>query len=143
MLLTVKKVAELLGVDWRVLRVLHKLGYLKLLHNYYVDVFQARALLLDEDVRYAAETIAREFPKITSDKRRLRTKFAKLLLERRGYIRTSVLAKMFGRSYQWANVVARRKLTTVKVGGRLYVRVGDDRWREFVAEMEERRRTEV
>jgi len=136
MMLTVKKVSDLLGVDWKVLRVLYKLGYLRLLNNYYVDVFQARALLLDEDVRYAAETIVREFPKITNDKRRLRTKFTKLLLERRGYVRTSVLAKMFGRSYQWANVTARRKLTTVKVGGRLYVRVGDEKWKEFIEELE-------
>jgi hypothetical protein len=111
------------------------------LHNCYVDVFQARSLLLDEDIRYAAEKIAGEFPKITNDKRRLRTKFLKFLLENRGYVRTSTLAKMFGKSYQWANVVARRKLTTIKIGGRLYIRVGDEKWQNFMAEMEERRLT--
>jgi hypothetical protein len=97
--------------------------------------------LLDEDIRYAAEKIASEFPKITDDKRRLRTKFVKFLLENRGYVRTSALAKMFGKSYQWANVVARRKLTTIKIGGRLYIRVGDEKWQNFMAEMEERRLT--
>jgi hypothetical protein len=141
MLLTVKKVSDLLGVDWKVLRVLYKVGLLKLFNNYYVDVFQARSLLLDEDIRYAAEKIASEFPKITDDKRRLRTKFVKFLLENRGYVRTSALAKMFGKSYQWANVVARRKLTTIKIGGRLYIRVGDEKWQNFMAEMEERRLT--
>jgi hypothetical protein len=141
MLLTVKKVSDLFGVDWKVLRVLYKVGLLKLLHNHYIDLFQARALLLDEDIRYAAEKIAGEFPKITDDKRRLRTKFVKFLLENRGYVRTSALAKMFGKSYQWANVVARRKLTTIKIGGRLYIRVGDEKWQNFVAEMEERRLT--
>jgi hypothetical protein len=141
MLLTVKKVSDLLGVDWKVLRVLYKVGLLKLLHSCYVDIFQARALLLDEDIRYAAEKIASEFPKITNDKRRLRTKFVKFLLENRGYVRTSALAKMFGKSYQWANVVARRKLTTIKIGGRLYIRVGDEKWQNFMAEMEERRLT--
>jgi hypothetical protein len=141
MLLTVKKVSDLLGVDWKVLRVLYKVGLLKLLYNCYVDIFQARSLLLDEDIRYAAEKIASEFPKITDDKRRLRTKFVKFLLENRGYVRTSALAKMFGKSYQWANVVARRKLTTIKIGGRLYIRVGDEKWQNFMAEMEERRST--
>jgi hypothetical protein len=48
---------------------------------------------------------------------------------------------MFGKSYQWANVVARRKLTTIKIGGRLYIRVGDEKWQNFMAEMEERRLT--
>jgi predicted site-specific integrase-resolvase len=138
MLLTVKKVSDLLGVDWKVLRVLYKVGLLKLLHNFYVEIFQARELLLDEDIRYAAEKIASEFPKITNDKRRLRTKFVKFLLENRGYVRTSALAKMFGKSYQWANVVARRKLTTIKIGGRLYIRGGDQKWQNFMAEMEER-----
>jgi hypothetical protein len=142
MLLTVKKVSDLLGVDWKVLRVLYKVGLLKLLHNCYVDLLQARSLLFDEDIRYAAERIVSEFPKITGDKRRLRTKFARFLLENRGYVRTSVLAKMFGRSYQWANVVARRKLTTIKIGGRLYIRVGDEKWQNFTAEMEERRSAE-
>jgi hypothetical protein len=142
MLLTVKKVSDLLGVDWKVLRVLYKVGLLKLLHNCYVDLLQARSLLFDEDIRYAAERIVSEFPKITGDKRRLRTKFARFLLENRGYVRTSVLAKMFGRSYQWANVVARRKLTTIKIGGRLYIRVGDEKWQNFMAEMEERRSAE-
>jgi len=142
MLLTVKKVSDLLGVDWKVLRVLYKVGLLKLLHNCYVDLLQARSLLFDEDIRYAAERIASDFPKITGDKRRLRTKFARFLLENRGYVRTSVLAKMFGRSYQWANVVARRKLTTIKIGGRLYIRVGDEKWQNFMAEMEERRSAE-
>jgi len=142
MLLTVKKVAILLGVDWKVLQVLYKVGLLKLFHTFYIDIFQARALLLDEDIRYAAEKIASEFPKIINDKRRLRTKFVKFLLENRGYVRTSALAKMFGKSYQWANVVARRKLTTIKIGGRLYIRVGDEKWQNFMAEMEERRLTE-
>jgi hypothetical protein len=142
MLLTVKKVSDLLGVDWKVLRVLYKVGLLKLFNSCYVDIFQARSLLLDEDIRYAAEKIASEFPKITNDKRRLRTKFVKFLLENRGYVRTSALAKMFGKSYQWANVVARRKLTTIKIGGRLYIRVGDEKWQNFMAEMEERRLTE-
>jgi hypothetical protein len=142
MLLTVKKVSDLLGVDWKVLRVLYKVGLLKLLHNCYVDLLQARSLLFDEDIRYAAERIVSEFPKITGDKRRLRTKFARFLLENRGYVRTSVLAKVFGRSYQWANVVARRKLTTIKIGGRLYIRVGDEKWQNFMAEMEERRSAE-
>jgi hypothetical protein len=141
MLLTVKKVSDLLGVDWKVLRVLYKVGFLKLFNSCYVDVFQTRALLLDEDIRYAAEKIASEFPKITDDKRRLRTKFVKFLLENRGYVRTSALARMFGKSYQWANVVARRKLTTIKIGGRLYIRVGDEKWQNFMAEMEERRLT--
>jgi len=141
MLLTVKKVSDLLGVDWKVLRVLYKVGLLKLFNSCYVDIFQARALLLDEDIRYAAEKIASEFPKITNDKRRLRTKFVKFLLENRGYVRTSALAKMFGKSYQWANVVARRKLTTIKIGGRLYIRVGDEKWQNFMTEMEERRLT--
>jgi hypothetical protein len=141
MLLTVKKVSDLLGVDWKVLRVLYKVGLLKLFNSFYVDIFQARSLLLDEDIRYAAEKIASEFPKITDDKRRLRTKFVKFLLENRGYVRTSALAKMFGKSYQWANVVARRKLTTIKIGGRLYIRVGDEKWQNFMAEMEERRLT--
>jgi hypothetical protein len=49
---------------------------------------------------------------------------------------------MFGRSYQWANVVARRKLTTIKIGGRLYIHVGDEKWQNFMAEMEERRSAE-
>jgi hypothetical protein len=141
MLLTVKKVSDLFGVDWKVLRVLYKVGLLKLFNSCYVDIFQARSLLLDEDIRYAAEKIASEFPKITDDKRRLRTKFVKFLLENRGYVRTSVLAKMFGKSYQWANVVARRKLTTIKIGGRLYIRVGDEKWQNFMTEMEERRLT--
>jgi hypothetical protein len=141
MLLTVKKVSDLFGVDWKVLRVLYKVDLLKLFNSCYVDIFQARALLLDEDIRYAAEKIASEFPKITNDKRRLRTKFVKFLLESRGYVRTSALAKMFGKSYQWANVVARRKLTTIKIGGRLYIRVGDEKWQNFMAEMEERRLT--
>jgi hypothetical protein len=59
MLLTVKKVSDLLGVDWKVLRVLYKVDLLKLFNSCYVDIFQARALLLDEDIRYAAEKIAR------------------------------------------------------------------------------------
>jgi predicted site-specific integrase-resolvase len=33
MLLTVKKVSDLLGVDWKVLRVLYKVGLLKLLQQ--------------------------------------------------------------------------------------------------------------
>jgi len=119
------------GVDRKILLALKRLGFV-VFHGFkYVDEDGLSLIVENEAIMGAIREVLESKPYVYYDPKRFRSLFKKAMLRREGLVGTGELARMFGRSFQWANNVARRKLNSVRIGKRRFIKV-DEVFFDFV-----------
>jgi len=110
---------------------LKRLGFIIFRGYKYVDEDGLASVMANRAIVEVVSEILAEKPYVYFDANRLRSLFRRTMLRKQGLIGTGDIARMFGRSYQWANNVARRKLNSVRIGKRRFIKM-DEKFFEFI-----------
>jgi len=129
--ISVNKAIKRYNVNRSFLRALERLGFIVFRGYKYVDEDGLASVMANKVIVEVVSEILAEKPYVYFDAERLRSLFRKAMLRKQGWIGTGDLARMFGRSYQWANNVARRKLNSVRIGKRRFIKM-DEKFFEFI-----------